>query len=312
MSIKLTIFRSIFDNKTHRSMSIGSWSKFVSLLRDLSHKPGYKPKKGERVDGSPLITPAIFRAGTTRANANVIEWGGWAALDVDDWTPEGMERLNEKLIGYTYVKYSTSSSSIEKPKFRLVFPLNRSVPAEKIRHLWYALNKEFAELGDPQTKDLARMFYIPAQYPGAYNFFEEQHLGEKGYLKVDELLARHPFAEKKPTGIIHSLPPELQQKVLEHRKNALKTNYMWKSYHDCPFVNQDLVKEYTFSSGNWYRNMYRIMTSMASKAIKRGYPITAREIADACREIDSATGNWYKNRNFELEAGRAIEFALKS
>jgi hypothetical protein len=178
--------------------------------------------------------------------------------------------------------------------------------------MWYALNKEFAELGDPQTKDLSRMFYVPAKYPGAFNFFEEQMLGPRGCLKVDELLERHPFVEKKPAGLLHSLSPEMQKRILEHRKKSLKADYTWKSYHDCPFVNQDLVRQYTFSSGNWYHNMYRIMTSIASKAIKRGYPITSTEIASLCREIDSATGNWYKNRNFELEAARAIDFALKA
>lgn len=310
--MEFTIFQSVFDNKTHRRGKCLTWEKFVSLLRGISYQEGYKPKKGERKEGSPLISPALFKEGTTRANANVTFWAGWAALDVDDWTDEGLKLLYEKLKNYTHVRYSTSSSTEEKPKFRLVLCLDRYVKAEEIRHLWYALNKEFAELGDPQTKDLARMFYVPAKYPGAYNFFEELNLGEKGKLNVSELLAKYPFEDNSNRTIMSRLPESIQKKILEYRNaNLTNTNIRWSSYRDCPFVNQELVREYATTQSDWYRKMYQIMVSISSKAIKRGYPITPQEVASLCKQIDLATGNWYKNRPFEVEAARAIEFSLR-
>jgi len=71
--LALTIFKSIFDNKTHRKMEFSSFEEFEDLLYKLSKAPGYKPKKDEKFNSnaSPLITPATFKAGTTRANANV-------------------------------------------------------------------------------------------------------------------------------------------------------------------------------------------------------------------------------------------------
>lgn len=316
MELELTIFKSIFDNKTHKKMKLNSWEHFVKLLKGLSLKEGYKPKREERKIGSPLISPAIFKENTTRANANVVYWAGWAALDIDDWTPEGISKLNEELKKYNFIKYSTSSSTKEKPKFRLIVELNRYVKPEEIKHLWYALNKEFVELGDPQTKDLARMFYVPAKYPNAYNFFE---IGEGGSINVDELLKKHPFdniAVGNKNTIFSGLSKEMQEKILKYRLENLKSdkkrNYSWTSYKDCPFVDQEYIKEYISTNSNWYHKMYKIMVSIASKAIKRGYPITPNEIATLCRQIDKDTGNWYRNRPFELEASRAIEFSLRN
>jgi hypothetical protein len=69
--ISLTLFKSIFDNKTHRKMKFDSLESFEKLLYDLSKQPGYKPKKGEFKDGSPLISPATFQQETTRANRHL-------------------------------------------------------------------------------------------------------------------------------------------------------------------------------------------------------------------------------------------------
>ena len=42
---------------------------------------------------------------------------------------------------------------------------------------WYALNKELGDIGDPQTKDLSRMYYVPGKYEGAYNFIFNNFTG---------------------------------------------------------------------------------------------------------------------------------------
>jgi hypothetical protein len=54
------------------------------------------------------------------------------------------------------------------------------------------------------------------------------------------------------------------------------------------------------------------MVSVAAKALKRNYPITPKEVSALCKEIDAETGGWYKNRPLELEASRAIEYAMKN
>lgn len=283
---------------------------FEKLLYDLSKQPGYKPKKGERKDGSPLITPSSFQQGTTRANRNVTQWNGWAALDVDDYDGSFEETI-EKFKKNYFICYSSASSTKEKPKFRVILPLTSSVPAEKIRHFWYALNHEFGSVGDAQTKDLSRMYYVPAQYPNAYNFI---FTNKAPLLDPVELMERHSFVNGFKSTFEDRMPEHIREKIAEYKKDKLtNTNVHWSSYRDCPFVNKQLVSEYrTITDTGWYAKMYQIMTSIAMRALRSKYPITPDQIARLCKEIDSETGGWYKNRPMTLEAARAIDYSMKN
>ena len=306
----LTIFSSIFDNKTHRKMTFSKWEEYEELLYSLSEQPGYKPKKGERKNGSPLITPATYAEGTTRANKNVVSWASWVAMDIDEY--EGsFEETIETFKGNRFVCYSSASSSKEKPKFRIVFPLTKAVESEKIKHLWFAVNQEYNSLGDPQTKDLSRMYYVPAQYPNAYNFIFTH---EGPFLDPDELMKKHDFVNKSSHSFSDKFPESIQKELDKHYASKLtNTNIVWSTYRDCPFVNKQLISEYTtINQTGWYHHMYRIMMSIAANAIRRGYPINPQEIENLVREIDRDNGGWYKGRPVRVEAARAIEFALRS
>ena len=58
--------------------------------------------------------------------------------------------------------------------------------------------------------------------------------------------------------------------------------------------------------------MYAIMIAIAGRAYDKGYPITAQQIADLCKEFDTDTGNWYNNRPLTVEADRALEYVYRS
>lgn len=326
MKYSLTAFSSIFDNKTHRQIHHDSWEKFEDMLYKMSKVPGYKLKKGERkapkgMKASPLITPAVYAEGKTRANDNVIEWAGWAAIDVDDHKFEGnlKEELHAKYGSYYYVCYSTSSSTPDHPKFRLVFPLKSSVKQSSIKHFWYALNKEFDGLADQQTKDLSRMYYVPAQYPGADNFI---FTNTGDFIDPNVLMVKHLFvvAQSAAATFMERLPPEVQKKVIAHREDLLrgKANYdfEWNNYGDCPFVNRKLINDYkaianSDGSGR-YSMIYKIMTSIACNAIRSKYPITSSQIAEMIRQLDRDTANIYAKRPLQTEAERALEYAYKT
>jgi len=312
MNYSLTIFKNIFDNKTHRKMDFKSWGAFEDLLYSLSEKPGYKPKKDERKNGSPLITPACFAENTTRKNINVLSWAGWAALDIDDYTGS-FENAASAFNDYTHVCYSSASSTVEKIKFRIILPMNKHIGAEKIKHLWYALNKEFNNLGDPQTKDLSRMYYVPAKYPNSNSFIYSGP--SKTLLDPDMLMLRHPYISSlKTSSFSDKLPQEIRLKIQKYKKEGLHNmNFKWTNYLDCPFVNKNMINEYrTIHNAGWYSKMYKIMLNIASNAMRRGYPITSKEISSLCQQIDRDTGGWYKNRPMEVESARAIECAAKN
>ena len=316
----LTVFTSIFDNKTNTRIDFENFDKFEKSLYYLSTLPGYKAKKGEWTNkASPLISPAVYKPGATRANDNVIEWAGWAAIDVDDHKFQGnlQDELHDRFGGYYYICYSTASSTATHPKFRLVFPLTRPVQASEIKHFWYALNTEFECLGDNQTKDLSRMYYVPAQYPNANNFIFT-NIGLP--INPAELLDKHEYsAPANINSFIDRLPAELQKEVIAHRQNKLNENkreYNWTSYADCPFVNKKLIQEYKSISkvdgSGRYSMIYKLMTSIACSAVKHKYPITEYEIVNLILQLDRETSNRYAKRPLNVEASRAIEFAYRN
>jgi hypothetical protein len=318
MKTALTVFKNLYDNKTDLSISFPSFEAFEAVLYYLFKLKGYKPKKGERVSfSSPLISPAIYNPNTTRANVNVIEWCGWAALDVDNHQFKGdlESELSNLYPDSKYVCYSTASSTKDKPKFRLVFPLSRSVSAAEIKHFWFALNSKFGKLGDAQTKDLSRTYYIPGEYPNAFNFIFS-HDGNS--IDVNSLLKEYPYTESKAVvSFIDRLPQKMQEEVIAYREQKLKSNkkeYKWTSYSNCPFVNKNLINEYksisTIDGTGRYSMIYKIMVSIATSAVKHGYPISEYEIVDIIKQLDIL--NLYRKRPLNLEASRAIEFAYRN
>lgn len=303
MNYSLTLFKSIFDNKTEKRMNFTSYHQFERLLFDLAQQ------KREDKKSAPLISPATYKENTTRANDNVLGWAGWTAVDVDEHVFDGNleQELLDRYGKWNHVVYSTASSTLEHPKFRIVFPLTIHVPKEKIKHFWFALNKELGDIGDPQTKDLSRMYYVPGKYKDAYNFIYNNFNGVD--MNPYEIMSKHDYVERSGS-LIDNLPKEIRKQVLAHRKSEMtNTNVSWSNYRDCPFVNKKLVKEYNeITDTGWYTKMYSIMVSIAGNAIRKKYPITAQEITTLCKEIDYENGNWYKSRPFDKEADRAIEF----
>ena len=304
--VSLTIFKSIFDNKTHRRLDLEDFDQFESLLYKMSEVD----KKSK--DEAQLICPATYEKDKTRANANVQEWVGWAAVDVDDFECDGdlQTELMSRFGHYRWVCYSTASSKEELPKFRLVFPLRENVPADKIKHFWYALQSELGDLGDKQTKDLSRMYYIPAKYDGAYNFIFSNRDAQP--IDPSELMMKWEYFTKSTLEDFFS--DSFNQKILQRIKDELTNdNVHWTSYRDCPFFPKQLASEYRMiTNTGWYHKMYQIMVAIAGNAVKKKYPITSEEISTMCREFDMETGNWYENRPMDVEADRALEYVYKN
>ena len=309
MTYSLTIFKSLYDNKTDKRMDFASWDKFEQTLYGLASQPLPDKKSAQ------LISPAVYQPGTTRANKNVVEWAGWAAVDVDSHVFEGNleNELRDRYGHWYYVCYSTASSKEDHPKFRLIFPLKSAVEQSKIKEFWFALNSEVGSIGDKQTKDLSRMYYIPANYADANNFIFT-NTGE--WIDPFELIKKHPLPVAETTGknFFDRLPVAMQQMIVQHRKDSAEnSNVHWSSYRDCPFVAKSAVGAYKSITGEgWYHGMYKLMVSIAGNAVKQKYPITPTEIAVLCKEIDMETGGWYENRPLETEAERAIEFMYKN
>lgn len=316
--VSLTIFTTVYDNQTDKRVDFNNFDHLEESLYHLATLPGMKPKRGKFCKSpSPLISPAVYKSGATRANSNVLEWAGWAALDIDDHDFKG--DLKSELLGLysesRFICYSTASSTEEKPKFRMVFPLSRNVLSGEIRAFWYALNAKFGQMGDAQCKDLSRMYYVPAAYPEAHNFIFSHR--EADYLDVNKLLLEFPVPVSQATQGAQ-LTHEFEQELVQRRNNSLteKDAYDWTGYNDCPFVNKNLISQYkaiahTDGSGR-YAMIFKIMASTAANAVQYKYPITAWELTSLMRELDRDTSNIYAKRSLDKEADRAIVWALRN
>ena len=308
MKTSLTIFKNLFAVKTDQRMDFDSFDGLEQLLYKLSNQPLASKKDAV------LISPATYKPDTTRKNDNVVEWSGWCAVDVDDFefTGDLQNELYNRFGNWRYVCYSTASSKVSQPKFRLVFPLTKSVRQDRIKAFWYALQTELGDLGDRQTKDLSRMYYIPGKYSSADNFIFSNSTGSP--IEPDALITKHPSPQKANlNSFFDRLPEGIQAEIIEYRKNKLDNNFEWSSYRDCPFFPKKLETEYrAISNTGWYHKMYQIMVAIAGNAVKNKYPISVGEISKMCREFDNDTGGWYKNRPLDKEADRALEYVYKN
>ncbi len=307
MEISLTLFNNIFDNKTSQKLSFKSFDSFEKALYGLSERK-IKTKKD-----APLMSPAVYKENTTRSNKNVDYWSGWCAVDVDDFIFDGdlKDGIIERTGDWRFICYSTASSTTALPKFRIVFPLTRKIQNGEIPAFNYALQNALGNLGDEQTKDLARMYYIPASYSGAFNFI---FTGGSDYIDPDSLIAKYPMPQKANlNSFFDRLPEAIQKEIVNYRKDKLDANFEWSSYHDCPFWPKQLAVEYqSISNTGWYAKMYAIMIATAGNAVRRKYPISPAEISQLCRQFDQDNGNWYKNRPLDKEADRALEYVYKN
>lgn len=309
LTLSLTIFKNKYDVNTTRRMNFSSFDELEELFYALAKIPL------KRKEDASLISPAAYLPGTTRKNINVVDWGGWACLDVDDWVPEGdlKDAVMNRFSKYRFVCYSTASSTHVLPKFRMVFPLTGRLDKEKIRPFWFALNEMAGLLGDKQVKDLSRMYYIPGNYRGKgdANQFIFSNTGD--VIDPDLLMIQYPMPVKENTSFFDKLPPEMQEQVLLHRKSQMENiSIKWNGINDCPFWPRNLDREYrAITNTGWYHKMYQIMVAVAGRAVEKQYPITPYEVTELCKELDRETGGWYKDRPLDKEAERAVDFVYR-
>jgi len=309
---KITIFGNIFDNRTDRRKEFKDWNAFKTFLIKLSELPAYKPKKGEKnlaKKSSPLISPAIYEDGATRANMNVLAWSSWACVDIDTLIFKDVNNMKaelDEMIGeYDYVCYSTSSSTVEHPKFRVVFNLTEEVEYNSIKPFWYAVNQLLGNNVDVQTKDLSRMYYISGKYPDANNFI---FTNDGKPLDPFDVMEMYPFDfDNDSSSLFGGLGETARQELLSSAmRQCDNRDIVWSSYRDCPFVSDKKLNEYQSLTSDWYSGLYNLAVSIAGSAKYFKYPISAYEIEQLLREIDRDNGEWYKNRPLQLESERAI------
>ena len=131
-----------------------SWEQLSTLLM--------VSKENKHKDRRALWSPVIYTPGTTRGNANV---AAVTCLVVD---MDGEAFDHARLDGLEYHAYTTWSHRPNDPHWHLVLPLSKPVAAAQWAHVWARLHEKINIVGDPATKDPARIFYLPQHAPGMF------------------------------------------------------------------------------------------------------------------------------------------------
>jgi len=106
-----------------------------------------------------LWSPVTYLPNTTRGNRNVDQ----VTCLVVDMDGEAFDHA--KLDGLEYLAYTTWSHTDNDQHWHLVLPLAYPVPAYRWHEVWTRLHERINVVGDPQTKDPARIFYRPQHKP---------------------------------------------------------------------------------------------------------------------------------------------------
>lgn len=123
----------------------------------------------------------------TRKNANVL-YRSVATLDIDYGTVNVWDDFTIAY-GFAAMLYSTHKHTREKPRYRLVFPLSRTVSPAEYEPICRRIAAEIGiDLFDDTTYELPRLFYWPSTSKDAEYIFEYQ---DGPACDVDKILASY-------------------------------------------------------------------------------------------------------------------------
>ena len=143
---------SVFHNKfdTESKPVTKPWSYWVEELS--------KPHIVEDKDTWAIVLGSI-PAGQTHAN-DLVRSIDALGLDLDGITDETLAGILETIDGYEYLLYTSYNHSPEHTKCRVILPLNQSLNPQNFHAAWRGLNGIIGGHNDPQTANIARMFYV--------------------------------------------------------------------------------------------------------------------------------------------------------
>lgn len=292
MQIQYSLY-SRFTSNEPTMKSAPDFSEFVLQMAELTTDRLANDRT--KRSSTPAISPAIYAPGTVRSDVNVLGWGAWVAMDVDnasDFLPpvrvEDTKAMLDQL-GLCYLLYGSTKSTLAKPRYRVVLPTTREIAKDEYRAVWDALVQTFSNLGpDPACKDASRIYGGPSVWVAAkdgntapFNIFEFNIEGRE--IDVDLLLETYeppPEDERPPLAAFVPTYAEYTGRV-----RALKGG---TSLTDSPVVSSDAIEAYlNLQKGDHHQGMYSFMCSVIGRAKSKGFEITDDEVAQYCRQLDS-------------------------
>lgn len=259
----------------------GSWSEFCGLLQDATAVPCAALDK----DSWWWVAPFLRHPGATRrTNDDVVSMSNWFGADVD--TPGWyIDRIRGKLLGLTWCCYTTASSQPDAMRWRVMVLLDREYPAEDHARIWAWFNSKFDNQLCAQTKNVSRIYYMPACWDGELPVFECSY-GKPAH--VDSILAM--------VGPIHA-----------HAPRTPYCSTMKRAPNDTPIITDHMLAEVcAMPEGG---RIYKVMCMAAKRFRLEGWTLDASDLEMAALEANDTISPGKKRVGLLREAQRALDWA---
>lgn len=157
-----------------------SWDEYATLLTTLPVETEDKASRGWSI-------PAEFAGGWRDADS--LQRRHALTFDFDHMRPADMAAIDQALQPYEYVIYTTASHTKDKPRLRIVLPLDRTADPDEFQAVSRKLAQDVGlELVSRESHVPAQMMFLPTRKPRG-PFKGRRHAGE--WVSVDQVLARY-------------------------------------------------------------------------------------------------------------------------
>jgi len=167
--VQVAFFGSAFDREPkRRTLPWGVLRQTLSRFRPYGGQDEISKRR------APCWSPVLYAEGASRGLPGVLEVH---ALVLDFDTGQPLDQALEAWSDLELVAHTSWSHSEEVPKFRLVLPLARPVPAEAWASLYRWILQTRAGGADPRCIDASRLFFLPCTGRGGPHL-AQHHAGE--------------------------------------------------------------------------------------------------------------------------------------
>jgi len=254
----------------------------VEMLRSASLEPFDPANKADR----DWISPVVLKEDAVQRRVEDIEYlAPFVCLDLDapGWS---LARLRDALQGLRMIVYTTASSTLAHPRWRLIVALDRTYSVAEHRRVWKWFNLALNGEVDTQTKDASRISYFPAQYTGANNQF---HVFDGIKMEIDVVLLQMPADEPpRPVAPASLNVPSGQIQLIEQ----------WM-----------VDKEFGRPTGG---RMWRIMCRATARFKRNEWTLTPQQLADAFMAVNHLIAPSDRRINIIHDAENAILWASRN
>jgi hypothetical protein len=213
----------------------------------------------------------------------------WIGLDLDH-TGWSFGEIRVRFASVQCIIYSTTNSTIELPRWRVLLRLSREMTVSEFAGVWQAINMLLDGEVDFRTRNANRLHYLPATWKGGNpNIFHVSTSTTR--VNVDELLECSPPVE--PT-----FYPERQE-------DRPITGLIYAP-EDNGIISQAMIDRY-MRSGLPSGRFFRLLCAAATRYRTEGWILSASDLANAALHVSPTdSGGMDRAMSAYREAERAL------